>query len=289
MIYSIIDIGTNSVRFMLAEYKNASIFALKTDITTTRLGKGMYNNNTLTDEAMEKTANAVKFYADLARKNNSDKIICTATSAVRDAENKIEFKLMIKEKANIELRILSGEEEALAGFRGAVPDEYYDEDTILVDIGGGSTEIMGLKNGKLIGNSYKCGCVRLKELFDGNFDSVRNFIKENIIIPACKKIFWIGGTASAAAMIYKGLCEYDAEKVHLTSITREYLDSLLKKTIHMNESQLEAICSFEVKRGEILNYGLLTMQHIMDEAKVSEVVVSESGLMNGLILLDNEN
>lgn len=286
MIYSIIDIGTNSVRYMLAKQNDEGILVLKTDKTTTRLGEGLYvGNNCLTDAAMARTVAAVKKYSDYSIQNFTDKLICVATSAVRDADNKLEFAEILKKQANIDLKVLSGEEEACYGFEGAlfgVP--YSKEDVILVDIGGGSTEITGLVGGKICADSFNCGCVRLKELFGTDYDAARRYIESNIYVPKCGNIVWIGGTASSVAMIQKGLTEYSIDAVHMTKVNIDFLNSLLYRVMNMSNSDLERLCAFDKKRSEILVYGLMIIVFVAETAGAPFATVSENGLMDGIIL-----
>lgn len=284
--YAIIDIGTNSVRFMLADYIDASIFPLKTDKCTTRLGEGLYTpEHRLQQKPMEDSVKAVKEFVSYAKANSANKIIITATSAVRDSSNKKDFSNLIKNAVGIELTIMSGDEEAIAGFTGALAGCYNTESTLLVDIGGGSTEIIGISEGKISGKSFKCGCVRLRELFGSDTVKAEEFVENTISVPNNKDIVWIGGTASAVAMIYLGINDYSIDKVHLTRIPLEFIKELFEKVKNMSEEELNALCSFDKKRGEILIYGLILIISIMQKAGTLSVTVSEKGLMDGIIKL----
>lgn len=286
MTYSIIDIGTNSVRFMLAEYEQSNIRVVLSEKTTTRLGEGLYTpERRLCDKPVFDTLCAVKKYAELASSHKADCIICIATSAVRDASNSAEFARKLKEYTGVTLRILSGEEEAYCGFTGAVGDIGNDVDTLLVDIGGGSTELVQKHEDGIKGVSFECGCVRLRELFGNDYASARKYIESTVKVPACENVVWIGGTATAVAMIYKNVAVYSPETVHMTSIPAEYIRALSGRLLKMPGEQLKAICGFDVRRGEILPYGGMLISHILEQTGASEVTVSEKGLMDGIILL----
>ncbi len=288
MKYAIVDIGTNSVRYMLAEFINNKISVLHTAKSTTRLGEGLYTSeHRLSEGSMMLTVNAVNDFSRHAKANDADKIIATATSAVRDSSNSKELTDAIFAATGITLRILSGNEEALCGFTGAVGNDAY-EDTLLIDIGGGSTELITKQSGKIEGISYQCGCVRLNELFKRDFAKAKEFAESMINVPASKHPVWIGGTASAAAMIYLGLSEYDIEKVHNTVIPKEYISKLTEKCINMPINELLELCRFDAKRGEILPYGLIVISYILEKTGADAVTVSEKGLMDGVIMLGIE-
>lgn len=289
MKYSVIDIGTNSVRFMLAEKVGNKITVSDTFKTTTRLGEGLYTpERRLADKPVFDTLCAVKKYADYSRERNADVIICTATSAVRDASNSDEFSAKIKQTAGIELRILSGEEEAYAGFTGAMQDMPDPDNTMLIDIGGGSTEIVSHSKNGLEGTSFECGCVRLNELFKGDYKKAAEYIADVVKPHNARSAVWIGGTASACAMIYLLLNEFSINRVHMTNIPAAYIKRLRDETLAMSPVELIKLCSFDVKRGEILPYGLMIISHILDSIKTDNIVVSEKGLMDGIITLHSQ-
>lgn len=290
MIYSIIDIGTNSVRFMLAEYNKGNINVISSEKTTTRLGEGLYTpQKKLCDKPVYDTVCAVKKYVDISWRQAADKIICVATSAVRDASNSAEFARLLNEIAGITLNILSGEEEARCGFVGAMGSLDNNSDTVLVDIGGGSTELVCKTEHGINGVSFECGCVRLKELFGNDYCAAYKYIADVFTIPQYQSIVWIGGTATAAAMIYKGISSYSRTDVHMTSVPIEYICTLAESLLTMSSEQLRDICCFDVRRSEILPYGFMIMSYIIKSSEARQVIVSENGLMEGIIILSENN
>ncbi len=287
MKYGIIDVGTNSVRFMLAEYINTQIKRLHIEKSTTRLGSGLYNNeNKLSDKPMADSVDAIKKFVNIAHEYNAEKILCVATSAVRDSSNADVFADMIWQNAHIKLNILSGNDEALAGFVGAMGN-LVPTDTVLVDIGGGSTEIIGFDGQKITGESFKCGCVRLKELFENDFSAAQEYINQNVKVPQNKKVIWIGGTATVVAMICHNIKKYKFDSVHMSTISAKELFVLEKHVCSMSVGELQNIYNVDEKRAEILPYGLMIISHIVKNCACDSVTVSEEGLCEGLIRLDN--
>ncbi|MBE5818119.1 MAG: hypothetical protein E7312_03595 [Clostridiales bacterium] len=290
MKYAIIDIGTNSVRYLLARYDGIAPVTIFRDRENTRLGKGLYSEaRLLAPDTMKQTALAVAKFVLHARQNNAESIICFATSAVRDANNSNVLADMIKEQAGVDLEVLSGDEEALAGYTGAMSDDCFNC-AVLVDIGGGSTEIIErLKTGTVMGVSFDCGCVRLKELFGDDIEGAKQYIEQNIHVPQGKSIVLIGGTATTLAMLYNGLSEYNEAILHGTHITLQYIEELTDKVMNMTPLEREELVAFDRKRADILLYGLLIISYIARMTGASGIVTSEQGLMQGIIKLKHKS
>ena len=291
MKYAIIDIGTNSVRYLLARYDGSSPITLYRDRENTRLGKGLYSAaRLLSSDSMKQSADAVSKFALHARQHNAEKIICFATSAVRDANNSSEFAQMLKTQADVELEILLGDEEALAGYTGAMGNDCCFNCGIIVDIGGGSTEIIErLNTGTVMGISFDCGCVRLKELFGNDIEGAKQYISQNIHVPKGKNIVLIGGTATTLAMLYNGLEQYDETILHGTQISLKYINELTEKVLNMSPAEREDLLHFDRKRADILIYGLLIIGYIASEAQTNAIVTSEQGLMQGIIKIKHKS
>ncbi len=285
MRFAVIDIGTNSARYLLANADNSTISSIYADREITRLGKGLYTEERLMcRESMDATASAVARFASHAKQNNADKIICIATSAARDAANSHILSDLIMQKAGIQLTVLSGEQEALAGFTGALADTADASNTILVDIGGGSTEIIEqAPDGSVNCISYNCGCVRLCELFGEDYTKAYSFIKNTIHVPDNKSIVFIGGTASVLAMLYHGLSSYSEGKLHMTSVPYSDVVALRDKLCSMSQAQREELIHFDKKRADIVPYGFMIISYIMEQAGAHTVTTSEQGLMHGII------
>jgi exopolyphosphatase / guanosine-5'-triphosphate,3'-diphosphate pyrophosphatase len=165
---AVIDIGTNSIHMVLAEIlPDASFKILDRFKDITRLGNGVFTTRRLSDEAMARAMNVLKTLVTLARNKGFDRSVAVATSAVREAQNGGDFIALIAEQTGLKVRVISGIEEARLIFLGvkhsiALPDG----PTLVVDIGGGSVElIVGNREGLIHGKSLKLGAIRLAEQF----------------------------------------------------------------------------------------------------------------------------
>ena len=163
---AVIDIGTNSIHMVLAEIlPDASFKILDRFKDMTRLGNGVFATKRLSDEAMARAMNVLKTLVTLARNKGFERTVAVATSAVREAQNGGEFIAMILEQTGLNVRVISGVEEARLIFLGVKHSIALPEGpTLVVDIGGGSVElIVGNRGGLLHGTSLKLGAIRLTE------------------------------------------------------------------------------------------------------------------------------
>ena len=127
--------------------------------------------------------------------------------------------------------------------------------------------------------------MRLRELFGSDYSSANEYISKTVIPPVCKNIVWIGGTATAAAMIFRNMKEYSPADVHMTRLSAEFLSCLKDTVVNTSPEKLKQLCVFDPKRAELLPFGLMIISHITSKTNLRIVTVSEKGLMDGLIRL----
>src|SRR3954470_11998262 len=141
MPIAVIDIGTNSTRLLIADVEDGAVEQIERRSIVTRLGQGVDSSGRLADEAMKRVYDVLAEYKEAIGPCGAEPVVVLATSAVRDSENGDEFRGSVKERFGFELRTLSGDEEARLTFLGATSArEDVDDPTLVIDIGGGSTE-----------------------------------------------------------------------------------------------------------------------------------------------------
>ena len=140
MPVAVIDIGTNTTRLLVAEPEDGDVVELERRTTITTLGKGVDSTGRLADEAMDRVAEAIAAYREVIDRLGAEPVVAVATSAMRDAENGPAFHDYLKEKYGVDARTISGDEEARLTFLGATAGRNDDRETVVIDIGGGSTE-----------------------------------------------------------------------------------------------------------------------------------------------------
>src|SRR5471032_2470301 len=183
---AVIDVGTNSVKLLVADVAGRDVKPVLEESRQTRLGKVFYETHRLQPETIACTAEAVWEFAGIAREKNADSIRVIATSAARDAVNPTDLTSAIERASGLKTEIISGAREAEWAFQGVATDsELAKMPLLLLDVGGGSTEFIlghGLK--KSFAHSFPLGTVRLLEKFPhadppprGEFSSCRDWVK----------------------------------------------------------------------------------------------------------------
>ncbi|MBR2222938.1 MAG: hypothetical protein IJ973_01305 [Christensenellaceae bacterium] len=281
----IIDIGTNSTRLMLAERNGRNPRRIYKTLRTVRTGENVNNTGRLAEAAMVRTIGAIREYTEIMRSENPDApVYCFATSAVRDSENKYDFVNRVKEETGVSVRILSGEEEADIGFMGAVSGGTGG----IIDIGGGSTEVIFGHNGKIeFSYSFQLGCVRSLDMFK-NEEEARIYSKklfDGIDKTAAKGLdfYGIGGTATSIAAIALALPRYDSEKVQNFRITRSEMEALYHKLLSMTAEERLSLPGLDRRRADIIGFGAAILLSFMESFDLAEVIASESDGMEGAI------
>jgi exopolyphosphatase/guanosine-5'-triphosphate,3'-diphosphate pyrophosphatase len=229
-----IDIGTNSMRLMLCEIVGNSIAKKEKELIVTRIGKDVSKTGLITEKALVRNIDALKYFKNKADRYGAQELLTIATSAVRDASNGKVFAANAKSQAGVDVRIISGEEEAELGLKGVMSEiEDPKENILVVDIGGGSTElVLGNKDKIDYSVSIPAGTVRMTEQFITSSpinsedvlnmkDKLEELFREPLEYLNKKRIdriIAIGGTATTAAAIFHSLSIYDPEIVHNTII-----------------------------------------------------------------------
>lgn len=281
MKYAVIDIGSNSVRLLLW----ADGCSLSKTVLTTRLGEGISFSPTLLPQAIDRTVAAISELLKKAQDFGAVKIYAFATAAVRSAVNGQDFIHTVYENCGIIPEILSGEEEAEAGYLGALEGR----DGGIIDVGGASSEITIGKNGKIIyAVSADVGAVRLKDACGEDKQKLKNYIDEKIsvygTVPYCP-ITLIGGTATSLAALEYGVEPYDPKVIHRSTLTAERIGFWAEKLLSMKQSERLLLKGMDRKRADILGGGALLLYEILKKIQAEKVSVSETDNTEGYLMI----
>jgi exopolyphosphatase/guanosine-5'-triphosphate,3'-diphosphate pyrophosphatase len=248
---------------------------------------------------MERAEKTFSDYKSIAYSYGATEILARATSATRDAQNRDEFIDRIKKATGIEIECISGDNEGIFTFEGAL--EGVEGNIVLVDIGGGSTEVVygNSKDGIEFIKSFDIGAVRLKEKFfvgkNGEEDYTSNRgrallwieeIFEEIEFLASKDftLVAVAGTATTQASVALELVEYDSEKVHGYILTREQLFKNIELFKSMDLEERKNIKGLEPKRAEVIVSGSEILLYLMDKLNKKEIFVSENDILEGIMM-----
>lgn len=281
----VIDIGTNSARLMSATLRDEKVYSIYKMLRTVRTGEGMRETHRISEAAIGRILVAMtEFRNRIDEETFGIPVYCFATSAVRDAENSGELVAAILNAAGFHLHILSGEEEAEIGFLGAVPGGTGG----LIDIGGGSTEIVVGTGGNLhYRRSFDAGAVRCLEMFGSAGDpegvsQTMRWAKELFPVRKEHTIFTgIGGTITTCAAILQKMEVYDSQKIQGSRITLAEVSQLLRELTSMPIEQRRALAGLQPKRADIIPYGLAILVAIMENLSLEQIFVSDADNLEG--------
>lgn len=291
---SVIDLGSNSVRMSIVDTETGKLLLnLKEAV---RLSEGMNTDMILREEAQKRTAYAMKQFIEISNRAKCVKIIAVATAAVRKAKNREEFLKRVQTDCGISIRVLSGEEESEYDFLG-VSAATGIESGLVLDIGGGSIEIIGAKDGKLTNcKSIQIGSRSIAELFFGKGETEEakeaachymrsEFEKERWIFEfSGMPIVGIGGTIRTAAKIL--MAEHGGNADGLIEKFEASADDffeIYKKTEGLTEEERQKMNGMTPDRKGIFLSGLIPFKEILEMVRPRTVYVSDAGLRDGII------
>ena len=299
---AVIDVGTNSVKLLVADVAGREVQPVHEESRQTRLGRGFYETHRLQPEAVACTAEAVWEFAQTAREKNATSIRVFATSAARDATNPADLTDTILRASGLKTEIISGAREAEWGFQGVTTDpELARHPLLLLDVGGGSTEfIIGGGGKKHFAHSFPLGTVRLMEKFPhsdpptrGEFvkcrDWLKHFLRSEVrpqLEPALNHErtageIWLagtGGTTSILARIENKLDRFDREKIERTVLDFDRLVAQRKKLWHLPLAERKEITGLPKLRADVILTGVLIYEMVMAEFGFKQLRVSTRGL-----------
>ena len=291
-----IDCGTNSVRLLVAETAAEGVREVERDLRITRLGQGVDATGEFHPDALARTFAACDEYAATLARHGVDALRFVATSAARDAGNREAFFAGVRERLGVEAEVIAGDEEAQLSFEGALgaaPDA--EAPTLVMDIGGGSTElVLGQPGRPVRGISLDMGSVRLRERFLASdpptVDEVAEaseFIDDlldasGVDFDAARSWLGVGGTATSLSAIAQGLAAYDRSRVHGSTVTRDQLADLAHVLLETPVAQVLEIPTMVPGRADVICAGALICHRIAARLGV-DLTVSESDILDGIV------
>jgi exopolyphosphatase/guanosine-5'-triphosphate,3'-diphosphate pyrophosphatase len=286
----VVDLGTNSTRLLVAEVDNGSIGELERRLVITRLGEGVDARRQLLPEAIARVRNVLTDFRRIIEELGAERTLAVATSAVRDAENGEAFLGEIEWSYGFTTRLLTGHDEALLTFRGVSAGREIAEETVVIDVGGGSTElILGGPDGVTFHDSYDLGCVRLTERFPGDPDGCAAFVRETLseripdeIHP--QKAIGVAGTITQLATLDLGLEREEPELVHGHLLSSEAVESLLRRLSEMSVDEIRGLRGMNPDRAPVIVAGTVVVLETLRHFDLAELEVSERDIMHGAAL-----
>jgi exopolyphosphatase/guanosine-5'-triphosphate,3'-diphosphate pyrophosphatase len=293
-----IDVGTNSTRLLVAEAIGQGFRPLDRRMTITRLGEGVDRTRALSDEALQRTFSTIAEYAAICGEYGVERLKVTGTSAVRDARNRQTFFEGVRRLTGGEPEVLTGDLEARATFAGVVSDLPGGEPIVVVDIGGGSTElIVGRGEAERL-VSLDIGCVRLFEKHLASdppgreeLDALREEVTEalrvvrgELDVPRGSRLVGVAGTVTQLATLKAGVPVYDPEITHHAVLTHGDVRLLAKRLESLPFEKRKRVRGLDPGRVDVIVAGAEILLAVMDIFDLPEITVSEKDILDGLVL-----
>lgn len=320
MLLAAIDIGTVTARLALAQVEDGRVIRMAKYTEIVNLGEGVDKTKRLLPEAIHRCFGCVSSYVDHARKEGAEVVVCTLTSAARDAENAPDLGMGLA-SLGLEPMIIPGEIEGALTFLG-VSHDFENHRILVADSGGGSTELVvgtlvgqaaaqsaGQSAAQVVGQqldinfveSVDLGCRRLTERFnlstdhpsaediDGAHQMAAQMMSEAIgraqqQCAAPELLVGVGGTATSLIAIRDHLDPYDPSKVHLNHISIDEVSQIEGLLASKTLKEREDITGLQAKRAPVMLAGTILLAELMKNSGFKHLVVSESDLLFGLVV-----
>ena len=284
MNYAAIDLGTNSCRLLIADFIAGRLENVCRLTRSNRLGEGLYASNEIGEPAMQRTVNCLEEFKSIMAMQKVENFLTIATSAVREAKNREQFIQFLKNNCAIIPEVISGEKEAQLSYLGVMKDWREGNSPIVVDLGGGSTEIIW-QEGKILSISLPVGAVRATErlMSAGDVAEVISAVSGYKDQLAKYPLVMVGGTATSLVAIKLALEIYDAQKVHGQKLTRSEINDIYNLLCKMPLRLRKRLPGLQPERADIIVKGTLIVLLIMEFMGKEEITVSENDILDGVI------
>ncbi len=307
-----VDCGTNSIRLLIADVNTEDVDGGLRDVhremRIVRLGQGVDATGEFAPEALARTRTALSAYAELMRRHDVGAVRMVATSAARDVSNREEFFAMTSEVLGSVVpgavaEVITGTEEAGLSFYGAVGDlDSAAAPFVVVDLGGGSTEVVLGSEDAEAGYSADIGCVRLTERClrsdpptGDEIDAARAVVRDALAevlrqVPVQKARTWVGvaGTMTTLAALAQKMTTYDSDAIHLSRVGFDELLPVCAELLAMTREQRAALGPMHEGRVDVIGGGALIVQELAavlgEKAGITDLVVSEHDILDGIAL-----
>ena len=251
-----VDLGTNSTRLLVADVVDSRVDEVARRLQITRLGEDVDKRRRLLPLPIARVRNCLADFRRELESLGAERTLAIATSAVRDAENGEAFLGEVEWSYGFTTRLLSGHDEALLTFRGVTAGRAIEPDTLIVDVGGGSTElVLGGPDGVSFHTSLDLGCVRLTERFGERPRSLRGARTCGASRLQPRSAIGVAGTVTALAALDLGLVEYDADRVHGHVLTRAAVEEQLERLAALPLEERRRVPGLEPERAPVIVAG----------------------------------
>ncbi len=301
MRYASIDIGTNTILMLLADIEDTRIKRIEDFYEVPRIGKNVSTSKVLDRDSIERAMVVLERYVRIARDHHVDRIIASATSAVREASNRDEFIIPVRDSLGIDVEVIDGPTEARITFMGAISDNQSTHiPAMVIDIGGGSTEISYGAEAPELAKSIDIGAVRITETYfrhnpphDDELTAGSMFVDKALsALPfsqiSTEKVFAVAGTATTLALIAQGRYDFDPDAVNNYEMPFDLLKTIFSRLRTMGPGDIQKLTSAAKGREDVLLAGCLILVKTLEAAGAKSFFTTDRGLRYGYLLYKHQ-
>ena len=294
------DVGTNSTRLLVADVDGGEIMAEHArEMVITRLGKGVDRTGRFDPAALARTLEVLAGYAETCRRLGVARRRLVATSATRDAADRRAFLDGVRDLLGVDAEVLTGQAEAATAYRGATATLEGDLPTLVVDIGGGSTElILGDGRAARAMVSLDIGCVRLferhlhhdpptaEEAAALRADVATHLAEVTGVVDpsAADRVVGVAGTVTTVTAIALGLDAYDPRRIHRATLDAAEVAAVADKLTAMTVAERAALPVMARGREDVIAAGALLLDELVRRFRIRQVIASETDILDGILL-----
>ena len=287
-----IDLGTNSTRLLVADVEDGRLEEVERRLTITRLGEGVDARRRLLPLPIARVRNVLTEYRRALEEHGAERALAVATSAVRDAENGEAFLGEVEWSYGFTTRLLTGEEEALLTLRGVTSGRELEPRTLLLDVGGGSTElVVGGPDGVDSHASLDLGCVRLTERFlhgdppvAEELAACAEHVRAALPDLDVHAAVGVAGTVTTLAALDLGLAEYDPEAIHGHRIPAAAVEEQLARLAALPLEERRRVPGLEPERAAVIVAGVVIVREVLRAYGLDALEASERDILHGAAL-----
>ena len=300
-----VDCGTNSIRLLVADISDtapASLTDLDRRMEIVRLGQGVDRTGRIAPEAMERTLEATRRFAAVCRELGAERVRFVATSASRDASNAAEFVAGVRDVMGVEPEVVTGSEEAALSFAGATRELQGEHRApyLVVDLGGGSTELVLGSDGVRAARSVDVGCVRMTERHlvsdpptaaqvgaaTADVEAALDLAATEVPIAETATLVGLAGSVTTITAHALRLQAYDAGRIHRAVLGVDVVRAACTELLEMGHDQRAALGFMHPGRVDVIGAGALVwrcvVERVAHDAGITEVVTSEHDILDGI-------
>jgi exopolyphosphatase/guanosine-5'-triphosphate,3'-diphosphate pyrophosphatase len=287
-----VDLGTNSTRLLVADVDGDVLDEVTRRLTITRLGEGVDERRRLLPVPIARVRNCLADYRHELEALGAERTLAIATSAVRDADNGEAFLGEIEWSYGFTTQLLNGSEEAAMMIRGVTAGRAPLDDVLVVDIGGGSTELVVARDGAVaFATSLDVGCVRVTERFLGSdppskpeLDAASGYVRSLLPELEARSAIGVAGTLATLATLDLGDADYDPARTHGHRLALSSVDAQLERLAAMTTEERVDVPGLEPGRAPVIVAGIVVLHEVMTAYGLDEIEVSERDILHGAAL-----